>query len=89
MKKIIISLAALAAVSTAALAERSYDLRDSPEARGTFSTPADRALDGNINVNTLQSLDDTDNGGATILFGKYGTTTDPAELRRWDEKNGG
>jgi hypothetical protein len=23
-----------------------------------------------------------------ILYGRYGTTKDPMELRRWDEKNG-
>ena len=38
MKKIILSLAALAALSTAALAERHYDLRDSAEAMGSFTT---------------------------------------------------
>lgn len=43
MKKIIFALTALTALSTASFAERSWDLRDSPEAQGSFSTPADRA----------------------------------------------
>ena len=43
MKKIIFTLAALTALSTASFAERNWDLRDSPEAQGSFSTPADRA----------------------------------------------
>jgi hypothetical protein len=44
MKKIVFTLAALTALSTASFAERSWDLRDSPEAQGSFSTPADRAV---------------------------------------------
>jgi hypothetical protein len=44
MKKIIFTLAALTALSTASFAERNWDLRDSPEAQGSFSTPADRAV---------------------------------------------
>jgi hypothetical protein len=43
MKKIIITLATLSALSTAAFAERHYDLRDTPEARGTISTQFDNA----------------------------------------------
>jgi hypothetical protein len=37
MNKIIITLAALASLSTASLAERHWDLRDSPEAQGSFT----------------------------------------------------
>jgi hypothetical protein len=82
MKKITLSLIALAAISSAAFAERSYDLRDSAEARGTIGEYSDHAM----NVNALSATDD----GKTIrYFGKYGFTNDQMELRRWDEKNGG
>ena len=85
MKKIIVSLAALAAISTAALAERSYDLRDSAEAQGSFTVYGGTdAL--SADVNALQSVDSV---SGTVLFGKYGIASDAAELRRWDEKNGG
>jgi hypothetical protein len=85
MKKIIVSLAALAAISTAALAERSYDLRDSAEARGSFAVYDGSAV-ATVDINALQT---TDVASDVVLFGKYGNTTDAAELRRWDEKNGG
>jgi hypothetical protein len=87
MKKFVLSLAALAAVSTAALAERNYDLRDSAEARGSFTVPGDvEARNSDASINALQS----DTSGETVIyFGKYGSTTDPLEARRWDEKNGG
>jgi hypothetical protein len=85
MKKIIISLAALAAISTAALAERNYDLRDSAEAQGSFTVHGDSAV-LNSDINALQSVDVA---SGTVLFGKYGIAKDAAELRRWDEKNGG
>ena len=72
MKKIIISLAALAALSTGALAERSYDLRDSAEARGSFSVN----YDGVSAANKVQLLSiDT-------------AAVDQMEIRRLDEKNG-
>lgn len=85
MNKFILALATVSALSTAAVAERNYDLRDSPEARGTFSVQG-----GDIdvsNVNTLPAID-ADNK-QTWLFGKYGITNDADELRRWNEKNGG
>jgi hypothetical protein len=43
MKKIILTLAALAALSTASFAERHWDLRDTPESQGTISTSFDNA----------------------------------------------
>ncbi len=85
MKKIIFSLAALAALSTAALAERNYDLRDSQEAQGSFTVPGDN-IGAEVAVNALNSIDVASN---EVLFGKYGIATDADELRRWDEKNGG
>jgi hypothetical protein len=85
MNKIVLSLIALAAVSSAALAERNYDLRDSPEQRGTFSVPQDST----INDGSTQLLQSVDENAPVIYFGKYGSTTDPMEARRWDEKNGG
>jgi hypothetical protein len=85
MKKFILSLAALAAVSSVALAERSYDLDSSPESRGTFSSPADALVDGtSIGSNTLAT---SENEGRVIYYGKYGSTTDALEARRWSEKN--
>jgi hypothetical protein len=77
MKKIIITLAALATVSTAALAERNYDLRDSQEAMGSFTLPIERnadAVNSGIDVNTLAVSPSWDN--------------DAREQRRLDEKNG-
>jgi hypothetical protein len=86
MKKTLISLAALAALSGAALAERSYDLRDSPESRGTFSVGG--YSDTNVDsVNSLEALQQGDESNTRTYFGKYGSTTDPMEARRWDEKN--
>jgi hypothetical protein len=38
MKKIILSLAAVAALSAPAFAERKWDLRDTPTAQGTIDT---------------------------------------------------
>jgi hypothetical protein len=87
MKSFILSIATLATLSTAALAERSYDLRDSAEARGSFTIAADSAVDGSLEVNTLAAQGD-DASSTTVYFGKYGSTTDPMEARRWDEKNG-
>jgi hypothetical protein len=85
MNKLVLSLVALAAVSSAALAERNYDLRDSPEQRGTISVPQDNA----VNDNTVNLLQAPARNSGVIYFGKYGTTKDPLEARRWDEKNGG
>jgi hypothetical protein len=51
MKKIIIALAALSALSTASFAERSWDLRDSPESQGTFSDYVG-GLDNSTGVST-------------------------------------
>jgi hypothetical protein len=78
MKKIALSLIALAAVSTAALAERNYDLRDADTYMGKFSA---------------QSVSDESAAAIaasnwTIFYGRYGSTTDADEARRWDEKNG-
>jgi hypothetical protein len=44
MKKIIISLAALAAVSTAALAERNYDISSPPYGETALGVKADREI---------------------------------------------
>jgi hypothetical protein len=68
MKKIIFALAALTALSTASFAERSWDLRDSPEAQGSFSTPADRAVSNDkvfIDVAPLASVA-SDNSGLNM-----------------------
>lgn len=80
MKKFIIAAAALAAVSSAAFAERSDDLRDSDTYFGKYAR------------NTAVAASATDSQalaiqGDTWLFGPFGPTKDPLELRRWDEKN--
>ena len=77
MKKITLSLIALAAVSTAALADRSYDLRDSDTYMGKFKN--EQAL----SIESLAIPADE----WTIFYGRYGSTKDQMELRRWDEKN--
>ena len=55
MKKIILSLAALAALSTASFAERTYDLRDSATARGTIELPADKINDNSLGTKALSA----------------------------------
>lgn len=75
-KKIALSLIALAAVSTAALAERSQDLRDTDTYMGKFANEA-------VSVEKLA----IPSGEWKILYGRYGSTTDPMEARRWGEKN--
>ncbi len=77
MKKIALSLIALAAVSTAALADRSQDLRDIDTYMGKFADESVSFEKLSIPASEWQ-----------ILYGRYGTTKDPMELRRWDEKNG-
>jgi hypothetical protein len=77
MKKIALSLIALAAVSTAALADRSQDLRDIDTYMGKFANEATSFEKLSIPADEWK-----------ILYGRYGTTKDPMELRRWDEKNG-
>ncbi len=72
MNKFIITLAALASLSTAALAERSYDLRDSPEARGTFTL---NYSGGNVDKNVQ-----------LLSIGQ--PSVEQMDIRRLDEKNG-
>ena len=78
MKKIVISLFALAAVSGSALAERNYDLRDVQPFKGGVVQSDVRAL-GVVDADAAE--------GKVVYHGRYGTTTDPLEVRRWDEKN--
>jgi hypothetical protein len=77
MKKIALSLIALAAISGAALAERNYDLRDSDTYMGKFSNEAVTIEKLAVPATELQ-----------IFYGSGGTSTDPLEVRRWDEQNG-
>jgi hypothetical protein len=83
MNKILLSLAALTAISGAALAERSYDLRDSDTYTGKYSS---MQIQDQVDVNALASDAPV---STNIFYGKYGSTMDPTEARRWDEKNGG
>ncbi len=56
MNKLILSLAAIAALSTAALAgERNYDLRDSDTFTGRFATQAQQA---DVAVNAISASTD-------------------------------
>ncbi len=80
MKKFIISLAALAAVSTTVLAEQSSEFQD---IRDYGAKP----LAVNNDINDVQLL--AQENGTTVYYGKYGMTTDLKELQRWDGKNGG
>jgi hypothetical protein len=78
MKKFAVSLLALAAVSTAALAARNNDLRDQDTYVGKFNSQQV------LSVESLAVPAD----GTTIFYGRYGSTMDADEVRRWDEKNG-
>jgi hypothetical protein len=77
MKKIILTLAAVAALSGAALAERSSETGDRVDYVQTQMnhTGGSAALKANA-------------PSGTFLTGDYGVTRDPAEVRRWAEKNG-
>jgi hypothetical protein len=76
MKKIILTLAAVAAFSGAALAERSSETGD----RADYGQTQPMTYTGGAALeNTTPSGD--------WMSGRYGATRDPAELRRWDEKN--
>jgi nucleoside-specific outer membrane channel protein Tsx len=77
MKKIILALAAVAALSSAALAERSSETGDRSD---YVQTQTNDYTGGGAALQSLGSSNDW-------LSGDYGVTRDPAELRRWDEKN--
>jgi hypothetical protein len=78
MKKIIIALAAVAALSAPALAERSSETGD----RSDYVQTQD-ATSNASGAAALQNEAVTDE----YVSGRYGVTRDPAEVRRWDEKN--
>jgi H2-forming N5,N10-methylenetetrahydromethanopterin dehydrogenase-like enzyme len=83
MKTILLTLATITALSSAASAERTYDLRDSDTYVGSYSN---MQIQDQVDV---KALADDAATNTQVFFGKYGTTMDPAEARRWDEKNGG
>jgi hypothetical protein len=76
MKKFILTLAAVAALSSAALAERSSETGDRSD---YVQTQTNDYTGGAALQNNTPSGD--------WMNGRYGATRDPAELRRWDEKN--
>jgi hypothetical protein len=80
MKKFIVAAVAFAAFAPAALAERSYDLRDSDTYFGKYSN-THGAVDSFAGSQALAIA------GDSYLQGRFGLTKDPLEVRRWDEKN--
>ena len=83
MKKIALSLVALAALSGAALAERSYDLRDLETVNGYSSSGAFQEVAPNTALDT--------NAAAIVGGGDYGNTLTPYEraLRNAEDSDNG
>lgn len=78
MKNLVLSLVAIASISSVAMAERSYDLSDC-ERNQRFC----EAVIGNKAGATVAKP-----ASGPALHGHYGASGDAMEIRRWDEKNG-
>ena len=76
MKKTFISLLALAAVSTTAFA---FERRD--------TDPVVNGINNSGTMDTRALAVEAPKANSEWLYGKYGMTKDPEELRRWSEKN--
>ena len=79
MKKFVIAIATLASISAGALANGNHVDADSTYPNIEVTAPA--ASD----VNAFEAVGAVK--GQTVYFGRYGTTKDALEARRWDEKN--
>jgi hypothetical protein len=83
MKKFVIALATLASISSAALAAQGAN-GDNDDADSRYGS-AVVAVQGS-DTNAFEAVGAVK--GQKVFVTKYGTTTDPLEARRWDEKNG-
>lgn len=90
MKKIIIGVIALSAFSGAALAagNRNNELHESDTYFGKYSesTAISSSTASDLDANAI-AVSGTVASEGEWLFGRLGITRDPAEIRRWDEKN--
>jgi hypothetical protein len=81
MKKFVIAFATLAAISSGAFAAQGNDDNNDADSRLGFDTSSEVSSDvrGLTGSGTVQ--------GRKSVITNYGTTMDPAEVRRLDEKN--